>query len=79
MAFMIKVKRPRLRILIGRVRTIKIGRKKAFRMPRMAAANKALKKLFTCIPSITYEVNIMAAVSINHLIKIPLIPVFSFL
>jgi len=52
MAFIIKVKRPRLRIFIGRVSKIRIGRKKAFRMPRTAAANNALEKLFTCIPSI---------------------------
>jgi len=79
MAFMIKVKRPRLRILMGSVKIIKIGRKKAFKMPRMAAANSAVKKPFTCIPSITYEVNIMAAVSINHRIKIPFILFFSSL
>jgi hypothetical protein len=77
MAFIIKVKRPRLRILIGSVKIIKIGRKKAFKMPRIAAANKAVKKPFTCIPSITYEANMMAAVSINHRIKIPFILFFS--
>ena len=72
-AFMTKVKRPRVIILIGRVRMNRIGRNKAFSIPRTAAAQKALKNPLTLIPSIRYEAAIMAAVSINHLIKIPII------
>jgi hypothetical protein len=76
-ALMIKVNRPRVIILMGSVRIINIGRKKAFKIPRMAAAKKALKKPFTCMPSITYEANMMAAVKISHLIRIPTILAFS--
>jgi hypothetical protein len=77
MAFIIKVKRPIVRMFIGRVKKIKIGRKNAFRMPRIAAADKALKKPLTCIPLITYEVNVIDAVSISHLITIPFMSVSS--
>jgi hypothetical protein len=79
MAFMIKVNRPRLKMLIGSVKIIKIGRKKAFKIPRIAAANKAVKKPFTWIPSNTYEANIMAAVRTNQRITIPFILFFSLL
>jgi hypothetical protein len=50
-AFMTNVKRPKLSIFIGRVKKMRIGRKKAFSIPSMAAANTAVKKLLTCIPS----------------------------
>jgi hypothetical protein len=46
-----KVNRPRLKILIGRVKMMTIGLKNAFRMPKMAAAKKAGKKPLTLIPS----------------------------
>ena len=74
---MIKVNRPRVKILMGSVRIINMGRKKAFKIPRMAAAKKALKKSFTCIPSMTYEANMMATVKISHLTRIPFILAFS--
>jgi hypothetical protein len=50
-AFITKVKNPRVNMFIGRVMINKNGRKKAFSMPRMAAAKKAEKKPLTCIPS----------------------------
>jgi hypothetical protein len=46
-----KVNKPRLIIFIGRVKSSAMGRKKAFSMPRMAAADNAEKKPLTCIPS----------------------------
>ena len=51
-ALMINVKRPRLRIFIGRVRSKIIGLKNILRTPRIAAAKKALKKPAAWIPSI---------------------------
>ena len=43
-ALMINVNRPRLKMLIGRVSSSAIGRKKAFRNPSIAAAKTAEKK-----------------------------------
>ena len=71
-----KVKRPRVIMFMGRVRIISSGRKKAFSIPRMAAAKKALKKPVTLIPSSTYEASIIAAVRISHLMRSPGISVF---
>jgi hypothetical protein len=51
-ALMMKVKKPRVRRLMGRVKIKRIGRKKAFNIPRIAAAKKAEKKPATSIPSI---------------------------
>jgi hypothetical protein len=78
MAFIRKVKRPRLRMLIGSVSKMRMGRKKAFRMPRMAAAKKALKNPLTCMPSIRYEADMMATVKMSHLRKRPLILVLLY-
>ncbi len=50
-AFIKKVKKPRLIMFMGRVKKSAMGRKKAFSMPRMAAANNAEKKPLTRIPS----------------------------
>jgi hypothetical protein len=49
---MTTVKRPRVRILMGRVRIRRMGRKKTFSTPRIAAAKKALKNPLTSIPFI---------------------------
>jgi len=49
---MTKVKRPRVIMLIGRVRISSTGRKKALRKPRMAAVTRAVKNPLTLIPSI---------------------------
>jgi hypothetical protein len=68
-----KVNRPRVKILIGRVKMMTIGLKNAFSMPKMAAAKKAGKKPLTRIPSSKYEAMIIAPVKISHLTKIPFI------
>jgi hypothetical protein len=68
-----KVNRPRLNILIGRVKMMMIGLRNAFSMPNMAAAKKAGKKPLTRIPSSKYEAMIIAPVKISHLKKIPFI------
>ena len=76
-----KVKRPKLNILMGRVKMMTIGLKNALSRPSMAAAKKAEKKLLTRIPSSKYEAIIIAPVKINHLKKMPFIgflPVFGF-
>lgn len=52
-AFITNVKRPKVRMLMGSVRIIRTGRKKAFRMPRIAAVRKALINPLTSIPFIT--------------------------
>jgi len=51
-AFNTKVKNPRVKMLIGRVRIKRMGLKKAFNIPKIAAAKKAEKKPLTWIPSI---------------------------
>jgi hypothetical protein len=70
-----KVKRPKLNILMGRVKMMTIGLKNAFSMPSMAAAKKAEKKPLTRIPSSKYEAIIIAPVRISHLKKMPFIVV----
>jgi hypothetical protein len=50
-----------------------MGRKKAFSIPKIAAAKNADAKPLTCIPSIKYDVAMIANVRINHLRKIPYI------
>jgi hypothetical protein len=50
-AFMTNVKKPRDKILIGRVNRSAIGLKKAFRMPRMPAAKSADKNPLMWMPS----------------------------
>lgn len=49
-AFITKVKRPRVRILMGKVRTIKTGLIRALRTPRSKATIKAVWKLLTLNP-----------------------------
>ena len=70
---MTKVKSPRLSIFTGRVNINSMGRKKAFSIPKIAAAKNADKKPLTCIPSIKYDVAMIENVRINHLKKIPFI------
>jgi hypothetical protein len=50
-ALMIKVNKPRLKMLIGSVSRSAIGLKKALRIPSTAAAKTAGKKPLTRIPS----------------------------
>jgi hypothetical protein len=75
---MIKVKRPRVRIFMGRVRIISMGLKKAFRTPRIAAAKNALEKPLTWMPYNMYEATMIAAVKTSHLTSIPFISITSF-
>lgn len=72
-ALITKVKIPRVNIFMGRVNINSIGRKKAFSMPKIAAAKSAEEKPLMRIPSSRYDVTMMAAVKINHLRKIPFI------
>ncbi len=72
-ALITKVKSPRLNTFMGSVRINNMGRKKAFSIPKIAAAKNADKKLRTYIPSSKYDVTMIATVRINHLRKIPLI------
>jgi hypothetical protein len=60
-----------VKMLMGRVMSRAIGLKNAFKMPRIAAARNAEKKLFTWIPSKRYAVRMMAPVRVSHLMKIP--------
>lgn len=52
MAFITKVKRPRVKMLIGKVIKNNIGRKNAFSIPNNPEANKADKNPLAWIPSI---------------------------
>jgi hypothetical protein len=72
-ALITKVKSPRLRIFTGSVNINSMGLKKAFSIPKIAAAKNADKKPLTCIPSIKYDVVIIENVRISHLKKIPFI------
>ena len=46
-ALITKVKSPRVRTVMGNVKRNNMGRKKAFRIPRIAAANSAEEKPLT--------------------------------
>ena len=72
-AFITKVKSPRLKIFMGRVRISKTGLKNAFSMLKIAAAKNAEIKPLTCMPSSKYELMIIENVKISHLIKMPFI------
>jgi hypothetical protein len=50
---MTNVKRPRVRILMGRVMRIRNGFRSMFTIPRKRATHKAEKKLLTVTPGIT--------------------------
>jgi hypothetical protein len=50
-AFITKVNNPRLKIFMGSVSMNNMGRKKAFNMPKIAAAKNAEIKPLTCMPS----------------------------
>jgi len=74
---MTKVKRPRVSMLIGKVRMIRMGRKKAFNTPRIAAAKKALQKPYTSMPSMRCAATRMAPVRNSQRIRRPFIAVSS--
>jgi len=71
---MIKVNSPNVSMLRGKVRRRITGRKKAFKIPRIAAAKNAEKKPLTRMPSMRYEARMIDAVRTNHLNRMPLIP-----
>jgi hypothetical protein len=58
-----------VRNVIGRVKNNNIGLRKAFSIPRIAAAKNADKKLPAYIPLIKYDVIRIANVRTNHLRK----------
>jgi hypothetical protein len=58
---------------MGRVNINSIGRKKAFSMPKIAAAKSAEEKPPMRIPSSRYDVIMIATVKINHRRKVPFI------
>jgi hypothetical protein len=72
-ALMTNVNNPRLSRLIGRVSRIRTGRKKAFRIPSKAAAERAERNPSTRIPAIRYGAAIIDTVSISHRTIIPFI------
>lgn len=53
-AFIINVKRPKVKILIGRVRIRRIGFKNAFIIPKTSAATNAVVKSAICTPGSIY-------------------------
>ena len=63
-AFMTKVKSPMLSMLMGRVSISSTGLKKAFNMPKIAAAKNAEIKPLTCMPSSKYELMIIENVKL---------------
>jgi hypothetical protein len=72
-ALITKVKIPKVNMFMGRVNINRMGRKKAFSMPKIAAAKSAEEKPLMRIPSSRYDVTMMATVKINHLRKSPFI------
>ena len=68
-ALIIKVNRPKLKILMGKVRMIKIGLRNILINPSTKAAIKAATKDSTSTAGIKYAAIIIAKVEINHLTK----------
>ena len=64
---MTKVNNPRVRILIGNVKTIKIGFKIIFITAKNIANHNAVQKLATVTPGTKNPVKIIATDAINHL------------
>jgi hypothetical protein len=63
-ALITNMKSPKVKIVIGKVRIIKIGLIKAFSNPRMAAPMMAAPRLSTLIPGIKYAATSIARVII---------------
>lgn len=63
---MTNVKSPRVRILIGSVRTIKIGFSTILMTAKKAANQNAVQKLATVTPGTKKPVKIIANEAINH-------------
>jgi hypothetical protein len=73
-ALITNMKSPKVKRVIGKVRTIKIGLIKAFSNPRMAAPMMAAPRLSTLIPGIKYEAKSIATVIIIHARRILMTP-----
>lgn len=69
-ALITKVKRPSVKILIGKVKIIKIGLITAFTNPKTTAANKAAPKPVNFTPGIKKAAIVTATVLISQLIII---------
>lgn len=69
-AFMTNVKRPKVTIVIGRVRMISTGFIRTLIIPRTTAVTRAAVKLAICTPGRRYEAAIMTSALITQLIKI---------
>ena len=65
-AFIINIKNPRVRMVIGIVKNIKIGFKKIFKNPRTTATVRAVIKSLTTIPGRRNAVIKIARVFINN-------------
>lgn len=68
-ALITKVNSPKLKILMGKVRMIKIGLRNILINPSTKAAIKAATKVSTSTAGIKYAAIIIAKVDINHLTK----------
>jgi len=66
---MINVKKPRVRIFSGRVRTIKTGRIKILIMPNNTDAITAVNSESTLIPGINIEESKITVVTISQRVK----------
>ncbi len=71
-AFITKVKSPKVRIFIGKVKIKRMGFKKAFIMPNTKATTKATVKFVTCTPGTTYAMLKITIALIIQLISIPI-------
>lgn len=66
-ALMIKVNKPKVKILIGKVKIRMIGRITALTAPNMSAANKAMPKFRTSAPGISQELSSRARALISQI------------
>lgn len=69
-ALITKVNKPRVKMLIGKVKTISIGFKIKLTNPKNNASHKAVQILATVMPGIIYALIIIAKLAINHFSKI---------
>ncbi len=68
-ALIIKVKSPSVKILIGRVRIIRIGFMRAFKIPKNRATIRAVVKLLTLKPGTSVATTKMASAEKTQLAK----------
>jgi hypothetical protein len=72
-ALITKMKSPKVKIVMGKVRITKTGFIRAFSRPRMAAPIMADPKLSTLIPGIKYAASSIAMVIIIHPKRMPIV------